>query len=203
MAESYEYSLVSPGYFEIEATGEYLNPDSVILFKLTGRLSAIEIYVYGANVTTYEEIYIEVILYDEDWNEYVGNTNVFLLYSEGFVPIEGEFQYSHDRYNIFTGYAVASGEYEFAVVANTSDTYLTSRTVYLPIEPANIYIEAYPFPYDSFTPFEIYLYISDNYWNILEHADNLQINLTINCSDYCLEPELENYLTTVRVRTYS
>ena len=200
---SYLYSIITEGYFEFSAAGEDLIPDSFIMHNGIYNVTNVEFILYGTNITIYEEFFIQVLVDDYFDQERFGNLMVSLVYPEEFVATESELAYEDKGVNIFSGYGTASGEYIFSAIVSVNGVKFTSGTLIVHIEPANIYIEAYPIviftqPNYIDSPFVIYTEILNNFGDVLEYADGLLVNLNINCTEntYCIDPLLEDFIIT-------
>lgn len=190
------------GNYEINATGEYLNPDSVLIYYY-GEIFDSKISTLYENVTNYEEFYVIVELTKKDGTLFAGTTVVSLIYSEGIFVSENEIEVAGGESIAFIAYATVPGEYRFEVVTSNSNPDYISGTLVVYVSPAKINLELIPTviftqPYDSFDYFEVTAFITNYFGYVLPLADLLQLNLSINCTAgvECLDPMLEESITT-------
>lgn len=207
IANSSEYSLTTWGIYEITAYGEYLNEDSIIIGGDFSKVYSASLFINSTDITAFQEFEIEVALFGAYGEEFEGDSEVTLMYPEGIIVDQGVKACRGNGTVSFTVYAIYSGEYEFqADVCSRSADFFTDNLTVL-IEQANIVVVPDPYvsfiqEYEYLKPFAVEVYIVDNSWMILENADYLQVNLSINCTEYeyCIEPDLESQVFTVNGR---
>lgn len=190
-------SVLSSGDFVLRATSDNLNKAETASFTVENKVKRSEIVSTSASPTVYEDFNLTVSLIGEDDNEFLGYCIVSLLEHEGMVIKENNLAYSEGNSVAFYLYAEKIGNYSFNATVDEGISDYSSGTVEVDVENANIDLTLdttvrFMQPSNSDTNFEVKIEIHDKSGNLLENADNVDVNLTVNCSSsvQCITPSL-------------
>jgi len=191
-----DLKILSSGNFILKVQSENLQDAETEEFFVENRPLYAEITTEFENITVFEEFEIEVKLFGEDWNTFLGSETVTLLSSPEFMILNNDLLYFNNESIYFTAYARKSGTFHLNVTVANGASNFFSQELWVTVNKAYIELQAEPNPTNSLTKFKIQAFIVSESGQLLENADGIEIELSINCTEYvnCTQPALDDFI---------
>lgn len=190
--EVYDFKILSSGNFIIKAQAVneeelMVDSDETDEFTVVNRVKDILIDYSPTDLVVYENFKISVDLIGEDDNDYLGDSNIWVVvenYPDNITFSIDNLAYDDAATNNFTGYATYNGTYTFVV--NASNTVISdySEQVDIIISNANLLITLdsqviFTQPSTSEDLFSINVKVVNNDQVLLENADDIDIEISL------------------------
>lgn len=133
--------ILSSGYFVLKVESENLLEAETEEFYIENQVIYAEIIGDRESVVMFELFEIQVKLYGEDFNNYLGSRVVTLNSDPEIVIFENSLSYSNNESLTFMAFAVKSGNFKINATVNESSPDYYTDEFYISVSKANIKLE--------------------------------------------------------------